>query len=107
MPPPFQGGGFRLQTRIRYSTSPDPSNLGGEGVLFALSRKKEPKTACLFEGSAPFRGDDDCKVRAYLPLVISSEVEKYERPGVWERGPRQAEPNFSLVRSEDNQSRSY
>ena len=29
----------------RYSTSPDPSSLGGEGVLFALSRKKEPKTA--------------------------------------------------------------
>ena len=27
----------------RYSTSPDPSSLGGEGVLFALSRKKEPK----------------------------------------------------------------
>jgi hypothetical protein len=43
--------------------------------------------ACLSESSAPFRGKDDFVVRVLPPLVISSKAEKYERPGVWERGP--------------------
>ena len=44
--------------------------------------------ACLTESSAPLRKDDDYVVRVLPPLVISSEAEKYERPGVWERVSR-------------------
>jgi hypothetical protein len=46
--------------------------------------------ACLTESSAPLRKDDDYVVRVLPPLVISSEAEKYERPGVWERVPRKS-----------------
>jgi hypothetical protein len=74
---------------------------------FCALAQKGTKTACLYEGSAPFRGDDDCTVRAYLPLVILSEAKKDERPGVWERVRRQAEPNFSLARIERSQNLAF